>query len=156
MRGVLVSEVSSGRSRRNFKEQSTSGEADSYSHLLTANQPLQQFKACWGTCRFVTLCTTECHRTLSKTTYMKARAIQLTSLMSIVLLSSRLSRTAIAQSVSLLPTGWTVRGSNTGGGRLSAPVHTGPRAHSTSCTVGTGYLSWRKAAGAWCWPPTRI
>jgi hypothetical protein len=38
-----------------------------------------------------------------------------------------------------LVTGWTVRGSNPGvGARFSAPVHTGPGAHSASCTIGTG------------------
>ena len=34
--------------------------------------------------------------------------------------------------------GWTVRGSNPGGERLSAPVQTGPGAHPASCTMGTG------------------
>ena len=37
-----------------------------------------------------------------------------------------------------LPTGWTVRGSNPGGARFSAPVQTGPEAHPASCTMGTG------------------
>jgi len=37
-----------------------------------------------------------------------------------------------------LPTGWTVRGSNPGGARFSAPVQTGPEDHPTSCTMGTG------------------
>jgi len=36
-------------------------------------------------------------------------------------------------------TGWTVRGSNPGGGAtLYAPVQTGPGAHPASCTMGTG------------------
>ena len=35
-------------------------------------------------------------------------------------------------------TGWTVRGSNPGGARFSAPVQTGPGAHPASCTMGTG------------------
>jgi len=39
---------------------------------------------------------------------------------------------------SRLPTGWTVRGSNPGGERFSAPVQTGPEAHPASCTMGTG------------------
>ena len=38
-----------------------------------------------------------------------------------------------------MATGWKVRGSNPGGGaRFSAPVQTGPGAHPTSCTMGTG------------------
>ena len=38
-----------------------------------------------------------------------------------------------------LPKGWTVRGSNPGGGaRFSAPVQTGPEAHPASCAMGTG------------------
>ena len=45
----------------------------------------------------------------------------------------------IAQSVERLATGWTVRGSNLGGGaRFSAPVQTGPGAHPASYTMGTG------------------
>ena len=39
----------------------------------------------------------------------------------------------------MLKSGWTVRGSNPGGGaRLSASVQTGPGAHPASCTMGTG------------------
>ena len=42
----------------------------------------------------------------------------------------------IAQSVQRLTTDWTVRGSNLGGGaRFSAPVRTGPGAHSSSYTM---------------------
>jgi len=37
----------------------------------------------------------------------------------------------------LLPTGWTVRGSNPGGARFSTPVQTCPEAHPASCTMGT-------------------
>jgi hypothetical protein len=37
-----------------------------------------------------------------------------------------------------LITGRTVRGSNPGGARFSAPVQTGPGAHPASCTMGTG------------------
>ena len=44
----------------------------------------------------------------------------------------------IAQSVKRLATGWTVRGSDTGGGEISAPVQTVPGAHSASYTMGTG------------------
>ena len=44
----------------------------------------------------------------------------------------------VAQSVQRLATGWTVRGSNPGGARFSAPVQTGPGAHPASCTMGTG------------------
>jgi len=40
--------------------------------------------------------------------------------------------------ISRLPTGWTVRGSNLGGVRFSAPVQTGSEAHPASCTMGTG------------------
>jgi len=46
---------------------------------------------------------------------------------------------AIDQSVQQLATGWTVRGSNPGGGaRFSSPVQTGPGAHTDSYTMGTG------------------
>jgi len=34
--------------------------------------------------------------------------------------------------------GWTVRGSNPGEAIFSAPVQTGPEAHSAYCTKGTG------------------
>jgi len=45
----------------------------------------------------------------------------------------------VAQSVKRLATGWTVRGSNPGGGaRFSAPVQTGPGDNPASCTIGTG------------------
>ena len=45
----------------------------------------------------------------------------------------------IAQSVQRLPTGWTARGSNPGGGaRFSAPVQNSPEAHPASYTMGTG------------------
>jgi hypothetical protein len=36
-----------------------------------------------------------------------------------------------------LAMGWTVRGSNSGGGRFSSPAQTGPGAHPASCTVRT-------------------
>ena len=48
----------------------------------------------------------------------------------------------IARSVQRLATGWTVRGSNPGGGaRFSAPVQTGPGVHPASYTLGTYLLS---------------
>ena len=34
--------------------------------------------------------------------------------------------------------GWTVQGSNPGGGQFSASVQTGPGTHTASCTMGTG------------------
>jgi hypothetical protein len=44
----------------------------------------------------------------------------------------------VAQTEQRLATGWTVRGSNTGGsGRFSAPVETGRGFHPSSCTMGT-------------------
>ena len=43
-----------------------------------------------------------------------------------------------AQSVQRPAASWTVRGSNPGGARFSAPAQTGPGAHPTSCTMGTG------------------
>ena len=44
----------------------------------------------------------------------------------------------IAQSFQRLATGWTVRGSNLGGGGFSAPVQTGPGPHPASYTMCTG------------------
>jgi hypothetical protein len=46
-----------------------------------------------------------------------------------------------------LATGWTVRGSNPGGGRFSAPVQTGHGAHPASYTTGTGSFSGVKRPG---------
>jgi hypothetical protein len=44
-------------------------------------------------------------------------------------------------SVGIATTGWTVRGSNPGGGaRFSASVQTGPSDHTASCTMGIGYF----------------
>jgi len=37
-----------------------------------------------------------------------------------------------------LPKGWTIRGSNPGGARFSAPVQTGPEAHPASCKMSIG------------------
>jgi hypothetical protein len=34
-----------------------------------------------------------------------------------------------------------VRGSNLGEGKFSLPIQTGPEAHTTSCTMGTGSLT---------------
>jgi len=34
--------------------------------------------------------------------------------------------------------GWTVRGSNPGGGRDFPPIQTGPGSHPAFCTMGTG------------------
>jgi len=45
------------------------------------------------------------------------------------------------------PTGWTVRGSNPGGGELSVPVQTGHRSHPASDTMGTGSLPGVKRPG---------
>jgi len=53
----------------------------------------------------------------------------------------------IAQSVQQLATGWTVRGSNPGGGRFSAPVQTGPGAHPASYIMGTGFFPGVKRPG---------
>ena len=39
--------------------------------------------------------------------------------------------------------------------RFSASFQTDPVAHPASCTMGTGSFLGSKAAGAWCWPPTR-
>ena len=36
-----------------------------------------------------------------------------------------------------MATGWTVRGSNPGGGEIYLPVQTSPGAHPASCTMGT-------------------
>jgi hypothetical protein len=44
----------------------------------------------------------------------------------------------VAQSVSQLVAGWTIRGSNPGGGEIFAPVQTDAGAQSASCTMGTG------------------
>ena len=42
---------------------------------------------------------------------------------------------------------WTVRGSNPGGEKFSAPVQTGPGAHPTSYTMGTEYFHGIKRQG---------
>ena len=39
--------------------------------------------------------------------------------------------------------------------RFSPPtVQTDPAAQAASCTIGTGFFAWSKAAGAWRWPPS--
>ena len=58
-----------------------------------------------------------------------------------------LQRAGIAQSVQRITTGWTVRGSNPGGGRFSIPFHTGPGAHPTSHKMGTGSFPGVKRPG---------
>ena len=45
---------------------------------------------------------------------------------------------AVDGRANILVADWTVRGSNPGGARFSAPVQTGPEAHPASCTMGTG------------------
>ena len=56
----------------------------------------------------------------------------------------------IVQSVERFATGWTVRGSNPGGARFSAPVQTGPGAHPASYTMGIGSFPGESGRGvAW-------
>ena len=50
--------------------------------------------------------------------------------------------------------GWTVRGSNPGGGEISRAVQNGPGSHLALCTMGTGRFPGGEAAGAWRRPPT--
>jgi len=45
-------------------------------------------------------------------------------------------------------------GSNPGGDEIFPPVQTGPGAHPSSCTMGTGSFPGVEAAGTWVWPPT--
>jgi hypothetical protein len=49
-------------------------------------------------------------------------------------------------------TGWTVLGSNPGGGRFFSPLRTGPGTHPASCTMGTGFLSRGQSASGLSWP----
>jgi len=60
----------------------------------------------------------------------------------------------VAQTVQGLATGWTVRGSNPGGARFSAPVQTDSGEQPAYSTMGTGFLSVGKTAGTWRKPPT--
>jgi len=65
----------------------------------------------------------------------------------------RHTRAGKAQSVSRLPTGWTIRGSNLGWGEV---LHTRPdQPWGPPSLLWNGYrvLPWGKAAGAWRWPP---
>ena len=48
---------------------------------------------------------------------------------------------------SRLATGCTVRGSNPGGGKFSAPLQTGPGPLTASCTMGTGSFPGAKGQG---------
>jgi len=57
-------------------------------------------------------------------------------------------RAGIAQSIYRFVTGWTVRGSNPGGGEFSAPVQTGPGANPASYTMGTRSFPKDRAAEA--------
>ena len=63
---------------------------------------------------------------------------------------------AIAQSVQRFATGWTVPGSNHGGGevKFSPPVQTGHEAHPVSYTMSTRSFLEVKRPGAWRWQPT--
>jgi hypothetical protein len=54
----------------------------------------------------------------------------------------------IVQSVWRHATGWTVRGSNTGGGEIFRVVRIGRGAHQACYSMGTGFHSRSKAARA--------
>jgi hypothetical protein len=61
-------------------------------------------------------------------------------------------------STACIATGW-LRAGRSGnripvGAKFFAQVQTGPGAQPVSCTMGTGSFPGRKAARAWCWPPT--
>jgi len=62
--------------------------------------------------------------------------------------------TGIAQSVQRLATGSTVRGSNPGQARFSAPVRAGPGTHPANLDTGYRVFLGDKMAGPWRWPPT--
>jgi len=53
-----------------------------------------------------------------------------------------------------LPTGWTVRGSNSGGDEIFRTCPDRPEAHPASSKIGTGSFPGYSAAGAWSWPFT--
>ena len=63
-----------------------------------------------------------------------------------------------AQSVERLATGWTVRGSSSGGGgeRYSPPVQTDPETHPASTTIGTGSFPGVKRPGRGDNHPTHL
>jgi hypothetical protein len=56
----------------------------------------------------------------------------------VLVLSHRKTSDLLTYLLTRLTTGWTVWGSNPGGGEFSALVQTGPWAHPASCTLGTG------------------
>jgi hypothetical protein len=56
---------------------------------------------------------------------------------------------SISHSVKQLATGWTVGIESQWGAKFSAPVQTGPGAHTASYTMGTRSFPGGKAAGAW-------
>jgi hypothetical protein len=58
-----------------------------------------------------------------------------------------------AQLVEQVATGWTVWGLNPGRGRFFAHIQTGPGAHPTSCTMGTGSFPAIKRPGCGADPP---
>jgi hypothetical protein len=60
-----------------------------------------------------------------------------------------------AQSVQQLTTGWTVRGSNSGGGEIFFTRPDRPWGPPSLLYNGYRVFTGGKAAGAWCWPPTR-
>ena len=61
----------------------------------------------------------------------------------------------MAQLVQRLATGWTVRGSNPYWARFSAPVQTGPEAHTASFTMGTRVFFLSGVGGASLTRPER-
>jgi hypothetical protein len=62
----------------------------------------------------------------------------------------------IAQSVSRLATGWTVRGLNPGGGEIFRTRPDGPWGPPSLLYNGYRVFPREKAARAWCWPPTHF
>jgi hypothetical protein len=66
---------------------------------------------------------------------------------------ARSLRAGIAQSVARLATGWTVRGSNPGGGRVFRTRPDRPRGPPRLLYNGYRVFPGIKAAGAWRWPP---
>jgi hypothetical protein len=62
----------------------------------------------------------------------------------------------VAQSVYRLTTGWTVRGSNPGGGEIFRTRPDQPCGPPTLLYNGYRVFPGGKAAEAWCWPPTEV
>jgi hypothetical protein len=60
----------------------------------------------------------------------------------------------VAQSVYRLATGWTVQGSNPGGGEIFRARPDRPWGPPSLLSNGYQVFPGGKAAGAWCWPPT--